>query len=345
MGEIMARHFHQRSSAGELMRDFLQTFPWRFLLLLPLLALVGIPAFIFGTHAGQRILPAVTNYFYNLSNAQPTVVPTPYPPFPTRLPQVGPILYTVQAGDNCDAILTYEMHMTDASTIFSDANPQTVKALDAVIGQDCHALQPGMVLTLYPQYPLVALGGIVLKVTPTGPQEVLPTPLINVAPTQQAGVDCSSGCNLVVRLSPSTAIYLSVQTTLPVKVGSWIWAQAALARKSVPNFTNYPYADPNASLNGMSLRACDLQVDNVHDDNSLSCDQLSPNTIDDDGGSWLFGVVGPGGLNHWNYNLHLPTGTQVLLWLTLDNNGNLIYHKGNPIYRYDPASHLYVPAG
>jgi hypothetical protein len=146
-----------------------------------------------------------------------------------------------------------------------------------------------------------------------------------------------------VRLSPSVTIHLYVQTALPVKVGSWVWAQAALARKSVHNFTNYPYADPDASLNGMSLRACDLQVDNVHDDNSLSCDQLSPNTIDDDGGSWLFGVVSPGGLNHWHYKLHLPTGTQVLLWLTAGSNGTLSYHKGNPIYRYDPAAHLYVP--
>lgn len=339
----MARHFHRRGSAGVLVHDFLQAFPWRFLLLLPLLALIGIPAFILGAHAGLRVFPAVTNFFYNLSDAQPTVAPTPYPLFPSELPQVGPILYTVQEGDNCDAILTYATHMTDASTIFSDANPQTVKALDAVIGQDCHALQPGMVLTLYPQYPLVAFGGVVLKVTPTGPQEILPTPLINVAPTQQAGVDCSSGCNLVVRLSSAVTIHLYVQTALPVKVGSWVWAQAALARKSVHSFTNYPYADPTASLNGMSLRACDLQVDNVHDDNSLSCDQLSPNTIDDDGGAWLFGVVSPGGLNHWHYKLHLPSGTQVLLWLTADSNGNLSYHNGNPIYRYDPAAHLYVP--
>ncbi|HET9920211.1 MAG TPA: hypothetical protein VFQ30_10255, partial [Ktedonobacteraceae bacterium] len=219
-----------------------------------------------------------------------------------------------------------------------------VKALDAVIGQDCHALQPGMVLTLAPQYPLVALGGVVLKATATSAQQVLPTPLINVAPTQQTGVDCSGGCTLVVQVAPSVKINLVVQTALPVRVGSWVWAQATLARMSVSGFDNYPYADSNASLNGMSLRACDLQIDNIHDNNSLSCDQLMPNTIDDDGGAWLFGVVSPGGLNHWRYNLHLPTGTQVLLWLTADNNGNLSYHKGNPLYRYDPNAHVYVPA-
>lgn len=326
------------------MQDAVHVFPWRLLLLLPLLVLLGIPAFLFGTRAGRQVLPSVTNFFYNYSNAAPTATPTPYPVFPSSLPQAGSLLYTVQAGDNCDEILSYEMRMADAGTIFSDVKPQTVKALDAVIGQDCHALQPGMVLTLDPQYPLVALGGIVLKATATSPQQALPTPLINVAPTQQAGVDCSGGCMLFVRIAPSVKINLSVQTALPVRVGSWVWAQAAFARKSVSGFDNYPYADPNATLNGMSLRACDLQVDNVHDNNSLSCDQLMPNTIDDDGGAWLFGVVSPGGLNHWHYNLHLPNGTQVLVWLTADNNGNLSYHKGNPLYRYDPNAHVYVPA-
>jgi hypothetical protein len=92
----------------------------------------------------------------------------------------------------------------------------------------------------------------------------------------------------------------------------------------------------------MSLRACDLQVDNTHDNNSLSCDQLLPNTIDDDRGSWLFSVTGPGALNHWRYPLHLPPGTPVLLWLSLNNNGSLVFHKGNPVYRYDDNSHLYV---
>ncbi|MFL5692048.1 MAG: hypothetical protein ACJ795_09600, partial [Ktedonobacteraceae bacterium] len=102
------------------------------------------------------------------------------------------------------------------------------------------------------------------------------------------------------------------------------------------------YADPTASLDGMSLRACDLQVDNTHDDNSLSCDQILPNTIDDDNGAWLLGVIGPSSLGHWGYPLHLAPGTHVLLWLTMDANGNLRFHKGNPVYRYDEVSHLYV---
>src|SRR5206468_3242719 len=96
--------------------------------------------------------------------------------------------------------------------------------------------------------------------------------------------------------------------------GSWVWTQAALARKNIKDFDSYPYADPFASLNGMSLRACDLQVDNTHDDNSLSCSQLLPNTIDDDGGAWLFGVTGPGSLDHWGFDEqihHLKSQLQV----------------------------------
>jgi hypothetical protein len=147
---------------------------------------------------------------------------------------------------------------------------------------------------------------------------------------------------LTVRIAGDTRIRLLVQTALPVRVGSWVWAQAMLARKQIAGFANYPYADPNAPLNGMSLRACDLQVDNTHDDNSLSCSQLSPNTIIDDGGAWLFGVTGPGSLGHWHYSLHLPAGIRVLLWLSTDNRGNLVFQHGNPVYRYDEARHIYV---
>ncbi len=336
----MAHRFQQRSTPAENLRIVMRAIPWKLLLLIPMMVLIGIPAFYYGSHAGQKVFPGLTHYFYNLSApASPT--PTPYPPFSTVLPQVGSILYTVLPGDSCDEILTVQMHMADASTIFSDANPVTVQALDAALGQNCHELQPGMVLPLSPQYPLVAIGGIVLSITPTSPPQALPTPLINIA-QQQTGIDCSEGCQLVVRIAPSVQVNLYVQTSIPVKKGSWVWAQATLARKSVKNFDNYPYADPADPLNGMSLRACDLQVDNTHDDNSLSCDQLLPNTIDDDGGAWLFGVTGPGGLDHWHYPLHFPAGTRVLLWLTLQNNGNLVFHQGNPLYRYDDTTHVYV---
>ena len=144
----MARQFHRRGSHTELIHDASQHFPWRLFLLLPVLALLGIPAFLLGTGAGRQVLPAVTKAFYNMSNAAPTVVPTPQPPFPTAFPQAGSLLYTVQAGDNCDEILTYKMRMIDAGAIFSDVKPQTVNALDTVIGQNCHALQPGMALSL-----------------------------------------------------------------------------------------------------------------------------------------------------------------------------------------------------
>lgn len=338
----MTRRFQQRRTPVGNVSIILRSIPWKLLLLVPLLILVAIPAFYYGTHAGQKAFPSLINFFYNLTGPPPTATPTPQPALPTTLPKIGSLLYTVQAGDSCDEILTIQMHMADANTIFTDAKPDTINALDVSIGQDCHALQPGMVLTLSPQYPLIAFGGRVLKVEPTAPQQVLPTPLINVAPQQQLGVDCSNGCHLNVLIASGIQVNLSVQTTLPIKVGSWVWAQATLARKSIKNFDNYPYADPLAILNGMSLRACDLQIDDTHDDNSLSCNQLPPNTIDDDGGAWLFGVTGPSSLDHWQYPLHLSPGTRVLLWLSVDSNGSLKFRKGNPVYRYDEGSHVYV---
>jgi hypothetical protein len=115
-----------------------------------------------------------------------------------------------------------------------------------------------------------------------------------------------------------------------------------LNRKVVPGFDNYPYADPKASLNGMTLPVCDFQVDDTHDDNATSCQNLTPNTIGADQGSWLLAVIGPGALDHWHYPLpHLPVGTRVMIWLSL-NHGNLTFQVGNPIYRYDDASHVYV---
>lgn len=338
----MAGRVQGSSTPGENLRPIVRATPWRLLLLLPILIILAFPAFLFGTKQGQRLLPALTSYFYNISGPPPSPTPTPLPPFSTLLPQAGSIPYSVLAGDSCDEILTIQMHMVDAGQIFSDANPNTVRALNNVIGQNCHALQPGMVLALSPQYPLVALGGVVLKINPTTPQQPLPTPLINVARQQNVGIDCSGGCLLTVRIAPGVEINLLVQTALPIKVGSWVWAQATLARKVVPGFANYPYADPTASFNGMSLRACDLQVDNTHDGNSLSCSQLLPNTINDDNGAWLLGVTGPGALDHWRYPLHLPAGTRVLLWLTEDNSGNLVFHKGNPVYRYDETMQIYV---
>jgi hypothetical protein len=340
----MANRVHPRSTHPEKRPLVIPAFPWRLLLLMLYLLIIGIPAFLFGSRVGQRVLPTLTNYFYNISGTPPLPTSTPLPPFPTILPQPGSLLYIAQPGDSCDEILSTQMQMTDAGQIFSDAKPNTMKALNSAVGQDCDALQPGMVIKLSPHYPLVALGGEVLKVEATSPQLPLPTPLITITSQQQAGFDCSNGCLLTMQIASGTQIRLLVQTALPVRIGSWVWAQAMLARKQIAGFANYPYADPNASFNGMLLRACDLQVDNVHDDNSLSCSQLLPNTIVDDGGTWLLGVTGPGSLDHWHYPLHFPAGTRVLLWLSADSQGHLKFQKGNRVYRFDEATHFYVPA-
>lgn len=337
----MPRRVHPRSTLADNFKLVGQILPWRLFLLIPFLLLFAIPAFLLGTGAGHKLLPNLTGLFYNMANSTPTVIPTPMPPLTTLLPEPGGIAYTVQSADSCDEILATQMRMSDAGQVFSDANPQTVKALDTAMGQNCGDLQPGNVVTLQPQYPLVALGGVVLTVNALSPAQPIPTPLIPVQRQQQVGVDCSNGCLLTVRVSPGVEVRLSVQTAIPVPVGAWVWAQAMYPRQSVKNFANYPYANPSDLLNGATMNVCDLQINDTHDDNSLSCDQLTPNTIDDDGGSWLYGVTGRGSLDHW-YNLHLPAGERVLLWLSADRNGNLTYRKGNPIYRYDPTLHLYL---
>jgi hypothetical protein len=339
----MSRRVRPRSTLSENVKLAGQVVPWRLFLLIPFLLIFAIPAFLFGTGAGHRLLPNLTNFFYNLANTTPTVITTPMPAFNSQLPQPGSVVYTVQSSDSCDEILATRMHMADASQVFSDAKPVTVEALNVALGQNCASLQPGDVVTLMPQYPLVALGGMVLNVNSLSPAQPIPTPLIPVQRQKQVGVDCSNGCLLTVRVANGTEVKLSVETAIPVPVGAWVWAQAMYPRKAVAGFDTYPYADPSVSLNGSSLRVCDLQINNTHDDNSPSCDQLAPNTIDDDGGSWVFGVTGAGGLDHWNYHLHLPAGTQVLLWLSMDNNSNLHYRAGSPIYRYDATLHLYVP--
>ncbi len=105
----MAGRVSPRSTPAENLRIVLRAIPWRLLLLLPVLLVLAFPAFLFGTSTGQRLLPALTNYFYNLSGPPASPVPTPYPQFPTNLPQPGSILYTVQVGDSCDEILTVQM--------------------------------------------------------------------------------------------------------------------------------------------------------------------------------------------------------------------------------------------
>src|SRR5436309_1029151 len=107
----MAGRVHPRRTLTEKLRVLIQALPWRLLLLMPILLIVGIPTFLFGTRVGQRIFPALTNYFYNISGTPPLPTPTPFPPFPAALPRPGSLLYTVQVGDSCDEILTLQMHM------------------------------------------------------------------------------------------------------------------------------------------------------------------------------------------------------------------------------------------
>ena len=338
----MARQFRPRSTPKDNLHIVARSIPWKLLVLIPVLIGLAIPVYLYASHLGSTVLPSVTGLFYKLSSAAPPQAsPTPLPPLPSVLPQVGSIVYTVGTGDSCDSILAYHMHMYSAGEVFSDVKPETVQALNQAMGQDCHRLQPGMQLSLSPQYPLVAFGGELLKIDGATPQQVLPTPLINVAHKEDYAPDCSSGCVLTVRIASGVQVHVSVETTLALHTGSWVWTQAMLTRKTVSGFDTYPYADPTASLNNMPLRACDFQINSTHDDSSISCSQLNPNTIKTDNGAWLLGVTGSSALDHWHYALHAPSGTRVLLWLSADN-GSLKFQPGNPVYRYDDTTQKYV---
>jgi len=333
---------HTRSTLAENLRTVLRFLSWKLLLLLPILLVFAVPTYLYGLHFGNGVVPSLSHFFDVLSAPAPPATPTPLPVFPTAFAQAGSILYTIREGDSCDSILTFQMYMGNAGEIFSDVKPQTVQALNTAMGQNCHAIQPGMVVSLSPHYPLTAFGGIVHRIEAATPQQVLPTPLIPVPDQEPSTVNCSRGCLLTVELAPQVNIHLVVKTTLSIRIGSWVWAQAMMPRKAIQGFDNYPYVDPQTPLAEQSFKACDLQVDNVHDDNSLSCDQLAPNTIDIDGGSWLLGVTGSGGLDHWGYHYPkpLPPNTQVLLWLS-SAHGNLVFKPGNAAYRYNQATHLY----
>src|SRR5579883_377800 len=230
----MAHRFHPRSTPAEHVRVIFHSIPWKLLFLLPVLIVIAVPTYLYATRAGGNVVPSITDLFYKLSAPAPPPTPTPLPVFPSGLPQAGSLLYTVQDGDSCDSILLFQMHMLNAGEIFSDIKPETVRALNASLGQDCHLLQPGMTLPLSPHYPLVALGGVVSKSEGSTTQQVWPTPLIKIPPQQQLGTDCSGkgGCLLTLRIAPAVSIHLLVQTALPVNVGSWIWAQASIPARS-----------------------------------------------------------------------------------------------------------------
>ncbi len=339
----MARQFRPKSTPKDNLNIVARSIPWKLLVLLPVLIGLAVPSYIYASRAGSTVLPSITGVFYKLSNVTPPQAsPTPLPPLPSVLPQVGSVAYPVGVGDSCDSILAYHMHMYSAGEVFSDLKPETVQALNQAVGQDCHRLQPGMQLSLSPQYPLIALGGELLKIEGATPQQILPTPLINVSHKEaDYSPDCSSGCMLTVLIAPGVQVHVSVETTLALHTGAWVWTQAMLPRKVVSGFDTYPYADPTASLNNMSLRACDFQVNATHDDGSIPCSQLNPNTIKADNGAWLLGVTGSSALDHWHYSFQAPSGTRVLLWLSSDN-GSLKFQHGNPVYRYDDASHMYI---
>src|SRR5262245_24023590 len=140
---MMARHIHPRNTPRGMLRNATR-FPWQILIIVPLLVALALTTFFYMFRVGAKVLPSVTQLFYNLSDPGSSVISTPPPPFSSTLPQVGSVLYTVQPGDSCDSILAFQMNMRAAGEVFSNANPETVHALNSTLGQDCDALQPGL---------------------------------------------------------------------------------------------------------------------------------------------------------------------------------------------------------
>ncbi len=316
---------------------------WKLIGILFAVLLVVLPTYIIAERAGSQLIPKLTSLFYAASDPNSLLTPVSLPAFPSVLPQIGKIPYTLEDGNSCDGVLAYKMRFTNASEVFSDQKPETVQALNATLGHDCHAIHPGMVITLSPQYPLIAFGGEVLRIGSLTSPQSMPTPLITLPHPEHHAPDCTEGCLLSVKIAPRVQVYLTVFTKSDIYPGTWIWSRAALARKVAPKFADYPYVDSAASLNGMALQACDLQVNGepLQNQTSFSCDDLTAKNIHMDGGAWLFGVTGSSALDHWHYPLHAPANSHVLIWLSDDKNG-LTFHPSDPAYRYDPASHNYA---
>jgi hypothetical protein len=213
---------HTRSTLAENLRVVLRFMSWKLLLLLPILLVFAVPTYLYGLRFGNGVVPSLSHFFDALSAPAPPATPTPLPAFPTAFAQAGSILYTIRQGDSCDSILTFEMNMENAGEIFSDVKPETVKALNDAMGQNCHAIQPGMVVSLSPHYPLTGFGGIVHKIESTTPQKVLPTPLIPIPDQEPSTVNCTKGCLLTVELAPQVTIHLEVKTTLAIRIGTVI---------------------------------------------------------------------------------------------------------------------------
>ncbi len=316
---------------------------WRVLGILLTVLVVAVPTYLMAQRAGSKIVPELTSLFYAVSDPNGSLAPVPLPAFPSALPQIGTIPYTVQEGESCDSILADRMRFTNASEVFSDQKPETVQALSATLGQDCHKLNQEMGLALPPQYPLLAFGGEVLHVGSIASPQGVPTPLINLPQAEHYAPDCGQGCLLTIKIAPKVQVYLTVSTRADIFPGSWVWSQAALARKAIPKFADYPYVDATASLNNMTLQACNFQINGApaQTQPSSSCDDLTSKNIHMDGGAWLFAVTGSSALDHWHYPLHVPSGSRMVIWLS-DGENALTFHPSNPAYRYDEASHSYV---
>src|SRR2546421_5124891 len=98
----MSRRFYSKNPFIDNSYKIIRTFPWKILSIIAILLILIVPVYSYGSHLGNNLLSSATNFFYNISGSAPQATPTPYPVFPSTLPQSGSIRYTVQNGDSCD---------------------------------------------------------------------------------------------------------------------------------------------------------------------------------------------------------------------------------------------------
>lgn len=344
----MSRRFLPRSSSAENVDIIVRSLPWKTIIGFVICAVGFLPFLACSLFIANNGLLDLSQLFSAINGAHADL-PPPHTsfPFPAVSPQMGVIPYVIQDGDSCNEILANQMNMGQSTKIFNDAQKNSIQVLNRVLGQNCQNLTVGAVIPLQPQSPLVAIGGIVRKISTPSFVKPTPTPLVRLPKTirQQAEanryVDCSGGCNLQIQTTSKDTANLFVETDMHVQVGSWVWALAMMQPQKVPGLDNYPYLEPHASVDKTVLRACDFTLEDQQDDNMTPCRKLLPNTIDDDGGIWLYAVTGSQALGHWHWASNLPPNTQVLMWLS-SKGGDLQYEDNNPIYRYSPKQHAYI---
>ena len=65
----MAHRIHPRNTPSGMLQRAMR-FPWQLLVIIPLLGSLAVPTFLYMSRAGDKVIPAITQLFYKLSNPE-----------------------------------------------------------------------------------------------------------------------------------------------------------------------------------------------------------------------------------------------------------------------------------